>query len=152
VAAGLTQGELAERAHLSKRGIADLERGRRQAPRKETVALLAVALGLGADERARFEAGIRRHRTPLPRQVNDLSEPLRPIQAPEGVVLDVVQALGVLDSGLLSLSRCSFCGKRQEQVVLLISGTGGFAICDACVERAHVIVQERHQRADPPDA
>ena len=44
-AASLSQEELAERAGLSVRGISDLERGLRQAPRLETVRLLADALG-----------------------------------------------------------------------------------------------------------
>ena len=44
-AAGLTQEELAARAGLSARGIADLERGVRRAPRRDTVALLIRALG-----------------------------------------------------------------------------------------------------------
>jgi predicted ATPase/transcriptional regulator with XRE-family HTH domain len=54
--AGMTQEELAERAHLSWRGISDIERGVRQLPRRETVALLAGALGLEGDARADFEA------------------------------------------------------------------------------------------------
>src|SRR6516164_7641777 len=54
--AGLTQEELAERAGLSRRGIADLESGARQRPRKDTVALLVAALGLAGEERAAFEA------------------------------------------------------------------------------------------------
>jgi non-specific serine/threonine protein kinase len=59
LAAGLTQEELAERAGLSRRGIADLERGMRQTPRKETVALLVAALGLAGAERAAFEVAAR---------------------------------------------------------------------------------------------
>jgi class 3 adenylate cyclase len=58
-ACGLTQAELAERARVSVRGINDLERGVRQRPRKETVALLAQALGLSDDDRASFEAAAR---------------------------------------------------------------------------------------------
>jgi predicted ATPase/class 3 adenylate cyclase/DNA-binding XRE family transcriptional regulator len=58
-AAGLTQGELAERAGLSVRGINDLERGARLHPRKDTVALLADALGLGDVERSAFAAAGR---------------------------------------------------------------------------------------------
>ena len=46
-AAGLTQEGLAERAGLSARGVQDLERGLRAAPRAETVRLLAEALGAG---------------------------------------------------------------------------------------------------------
>ena len=51
---GLTQEELAERAGLSRRGINDLERGARLLPRKDTVALLADALGLVGAERTAF--------------------------------------------------------------------------------------------------
>jgi transcriptional regulator with XRE-family HTH domain len=59
-AAGLTQVELAERAQLSVRGINDLERGARQTPRKDTVALLAAALGLTDGGGTDFEAAARR--------------------------------------------------------------------------------------------
>jgi predicted ATPase/class 3 adenylate cyclase len=59
-AAGLTQEELAERAGLSRRGIADLESGARKTPRKDTVALLAAALGLSEEERTTFAAAARR--------------------------------------------------------------------------------------------
>jgi predicted ATPase/class 3 adenylate cyclase len=58
-AAGLTQAELAERAGLSWRGLNDLERGVRQHPRKDTVALLADALGLSAEDRTTFETAAR---------------------------------------------------------------------------------------------
>ena len=52
VAAALTQEGLAERAGLSARGVQDLERGVRVAPRLDTVRLLADALGLDAEARA----------------------------------------------------------------------------------------------------
>src|SRR5918912_3513236 len=63
-AAGLTQEALAERAGLSVRGVSDLERGARRAPRRQTVRLLAEALALGAAERARLEGAVRRRRGP----------------------------------------------------------------------------------------
>jgi transcriptional regulator with XRE-family HTH domain len=59
VAAGLTQEELAERAGISARAVSDLERGIIQTPRKDTLQLLAAALGLAAEERATF-IGLRR--------------------------------------------------------------------------------------------
>jgi predicted ATPase/class 3 adenylate cyclase len=57
---GLTQEELAERAGLSRRGINDLERGARLLPRRDTVQLLADALGLSGDDRSAFLAAARR--------------------------------------------------------------------------------------------
>jgi predicted ATPase/DNA-binding CsgD family transcriptional regulator/transcriptional regulator with XRE-family HTH domain len=48
VASGLTQERLSERSGMSVRGISDLERGLRLAPRRETVRLLAQALDLSS--------------------------------------------------------------------------------------------------------
>ncbi|MFA6837426.1 MAG: ATP-dependent Clp protease ATP-binding subunit ClpX [Dysgonamonadaceae bacterium] len=38
-------------------------------------------------------------------------------------------------------NHCSFCGRDEGEVNVLISGTSGF-ICDVCVEQAHGIVDE----------
>lgn len=56
---GWTQAELAERAHLSARGVNDLERGARRTPRRDTVSLLADALELVGDAREAFLAAAR---------------------------------------------------------------------------------------------
>src|SRR6516162_3468920 len=69
VAAGLTQEELAERAHLSRNAISALERGARLSPRKDTVALLASALALSEQDHAMLLAAARLRRlqqTPNP--------------------------------------------------------------------------------------
>jgi predicted ATPase/class 3 adenylate cyclase len=58
-AAALSQEELAERTGLSAVSISGLERGA-HVPRRDTVQLLAEALGLSADERATLEATTRR--------------------------------------------------------------------------------------------
>ena len=58
-AASLSHEELAARAGLSVRGISDLERGARYAPRLETVRMLADALALGEDDRAALLAAAR---------------------------------------------------------------------------------------------
>jgi non-specific serine/threonine protein kinase len=63
VATGMSQEVLAERAGLSRRGIADLERGARQFPFGDTVRRLADALGLEAMERAALLAAARRPTT-----------------------------------------------------------------------------------------
>jgi predicted ATPase/DNA-binding XRE family transcriptional regulator len=58
-AASLSQEDLAERSGVSVRGISDLERGARHAPRLETVRMLADALGLGEYDRAALLAAAR---------------------------------------------------------------------------------------------
>jgi len=62
--AGLTQEELAERAGVSVRSIGELERGAGHRPRKDTVRLLAEALGLSPDAQAVFAAAARPRRAP----------------------------------------------------------------------------------------
>ena len=52
--ANLTQEGLAERSGLSPRSIQNLERGRVSRPRRESVRLLADALGLTGADRATF--------------------------------------------------------------------------------------------------
>ncbi|HEY7343507.1 MAG TPA: AAA family ATPase [Ktedonobacterales bacterium] len=64
-AAGLTQAELAEHAGLSPEAISALERGVNRTPRRETVDLLAEALGLDAQDRVRFEQSARHRSAPL---------------------------------------------------------------------------------------
>src|SRR5712691_667580 len=95
LAAGLTQEELAAQAGLSVRGLSDLERGARLAPRRETVQLLAEALQLSAAERTRLEAAARKPGAPA------------------------VQAAGEsLPSPQSSLSALPFVGRAQELVLL----------------------------------
>jgi predicted ATPase len=64
MAAGLSQEVLAERSGLSVRAISDLERGARRAPYRETVSLLADALGLADNECSALEAAVNRRRGP----------------------------------------------------------------------------------------
>ena len=64
-ASELTQAELAERAGLSPEAISALERGVNRTPRRETVDLLAEALGLDAQDRVRFEQSARHRGAPL---------------------------------------------------------------------------------------
>ncbi len=112
-AAGLTQEDLAERAHLSVRGITDLERGARRAPHKETVQLLADALALAPPERQSFEAAARR-------QAGAASEPA---QGADGLASVRVIASGRSN---LPLTRTSFVGREREQAIVqqLLAATG----------------------------
>ncbi|TMF57913.1 MAG: hypothetical protein E6I22_03075 [Chloroflexi bacterium] len=47
--------------------------------------------------------------------------------------------------GKLATARCSFCGKRQEQVRRLVAGPGVY-ICDQCIALSNQIMNEA-----PPD-
>jgi len=58
-AANLTQEGLAERSGLSPRSIQNLERGRVSRPRRDSVRLLADALGLVGRARSEFEQAAR---------------------------------------------------------------------------------------------
>ena len=58
-AAGLTQLELAERAHIGVRTLRDLETGRALRPQRSTVDLLASALDLGGEDRTAFVEAAR---------------------------------------------------------------------------------------------
>jgi tetratricopeptide (TPR) repeat protein/transcriptional regulator with XRE-family HTH domain len=89
---GLTQADLADLAGLSVRGLSDLERGARLAPRRETVLLLAEALHLSEEERIRLEAAARKPGVPA--------------------------AGGSLSSPQSSLPALPFVGRAQELALL----------------------------------
>lgn len=112
-AAGLTREELAERAHLSVRGITDLERGERRAPRKDTVHLLAEALALRAPDHALFVATARR-------QVGTIADPSQDADGHPGAPLSAPGRSN------LPLIRTSFVGRRQEQAIVaqMLAATG----------------------------
>ena len=59
MSAGLSQEALAGRAGLSRRGIADLERGARRFPYPDTARRLSAALQLAGDHRAEFMGACR---------------------------------------------------------------------------------------------
>ncbi len=91
-AAGLTQAELAEHAGLSPEAISALERGVNRTPRRETVDLLAEALGLDEQERARFEQSGRHRSAPL------VAQPVSLEPAHTGISLvDRTAELAVID-------------------------------------------------------
>lgn len=113
VAAGLTQENLAERAGLSVRAISDLERGVSSA-RRGTVQLLADALDLPPQERAKFEAG---QIYPSARLWTDQSHnlPLQPTPfiGREREVQEVRQQLLRPDVRLLTLTGTGGTGKTR---------------------------------------
>jgi predicted ATPase/transcriptional regulator with XRE-family HTH domain len=64
LAAGLSQGALAERAGLSEKAVGALERGDRTTPRPATIVLLADAVGASPAERDRLLAAARAEQRP----------------------------------------------------------------------------------------
>jgi predicted ATPase/transcriptional regulator with XRE-family HTH domain len=132
LAAGLTQEELAQRAGLSLRGVGDLERGTRRTPRKDTVKLLANALGLSPDEVADLEASVHRQRaiaspsfsaidrspasttdTTSSRPIGNLPTPLTSLVGREHEEATAVHLLRRNDIRLLTLTGAPGIGKTR---------------------------------------
>jgi tetratricopeptide (TPR) repeat protein/transcriptional regulator with XRE-family HTH domain len=103
--ARLTQEELAEAAGLSPRSVSDLERGIAATPRRETVRLLADALGLSSPARTEFEAVARG----------------RPVPSPAGT--DGAAALRTLPRDI-----ASFTGRQRELQELVDAAVGSAAV------------------------
>jgi tetratricopeptide (TPR) repeat protein/transcriptional regulator with XRE-family HTH domain len=140
-AAGLTQEELAEAARMSYRSISDLERGVSRSPRRDTARLLADALGLSGDDRARFEAAAR-GRPPAAGKV--AAQPL--------LAGGIAAATRTLPSDI-----ASFTGREAEieSVLAAVSGTGAGGVVDICaidgmagIGKTALAVHVAHRLAD----
>jgi predicted ATPase/DNA-binding XRE family transcriptional regulator len=116
IEAGLTQDELAELAQMSAGGVSVLERGIRTAPRRDTVALLAAALGLSEDEQRRLEASATH--APRPRRRIEVAEAGTP--TPEhNLPLALTSFLG-REPELAQLSR-----HLEQRRLITLCGVGG---------------------------
>ncbi|MBV9327671.1 MAG: XRE family transcriptional regulator [Chloroflexi bacterium] len=113
---GLTQVELAERAGLSWRGISDLERGLKQAPRASTVRLLARGLGLSEPEAAALLRAARPGQAPDANERPGCVHHNLPLSATsfvprEGEIGSVEHVLR--ESSLVTLTGAGGCGKTR---------------------------------------
>jgi transcriptional regulator with XRE-family HTH domain len=123
-AASLSQEELAERAGLSKRGISDLERGARLAPRLETVRLLADALMLSDVDRQALLAAARPGllRTegsgPVPSVPVSLPTPLTRLIGREKEVRVLESSLRRDDIRLVTLTGAGGTGKTRLAIAV----------------------------------
>ena len=79
----------------------------------------------------------------LERQMAQLLASPEPVPFP---VRRKVSAYSVLSSGLY----CTFCGRSQEDVAVLIAGPASNFICDGCVDLCRDIVEEKRRCVKPP--
>ena len=125
IAGGWSQEELAERAAVSARAISNCENGKSLRPQRDTVRLLAEALGLTEAERARFVAASRAGAQPVVptpaatiTSVSAISHahlpaPLAPLLAREHELRALTALLGREDVRLVTLLGPGGVGKTR---------------------------------------
>jgi predicted ATPase/transcriptional regulator with XRE-family HTH domain len=114
LSAGLTQEALAERAGLSARGVQDLERGLRLAPRAETVRLLADALGASGETRAALIMAAH----------PELGAPSTPIASPLRLAAPPVPPTPLVGREREVATSCALL-RRAETRLVTLTGPGG---------------------------
>jgi predicted ATPase/transcriptional regulator with XRE-family HTH domain len=135
--AGLTQEELAERASLTAKGIAAIERGRSRHPFPQTLRAIADALGLAGEQRARFLGAALDDDLlgcdPAPAQPHEASDPCRRLpEAPPTTLLGRADAVttvaGLLLDGvrLVTLTGPGGVGKTRLALAVAARAADGF--------------------------
>jgi ATP-dependent Clp protease ATP-binding subunit ClpX len=87
--------------------------------------------------------------TSLSKMIENYLQALTNKQEKDDAVSPLVESIsGVikpLDSNYkkerIRMDKCSFCGRKKDEVELLIAGMDGH-ICDRCIEQAHAIIEE----------
>jgi tetratricopeptide (TPR) repeat protein/transcriptional regulator with XRE-family HTH domain len=135
-AAGLTQEELGERAGVGVRTIGDLERGRRTRPYRQTVGVLADALGLRGpqlDEFVRLSRQTAAGLTALEGAARDPSLLPRELPAAVAGFTGRESELAVLDASLVA----PLAGTPLTMLIAAIDGTAGVGKTALAVQWAH---------------
>ncbi|MEV7127380.1 helix-turn-helix domain-containing protein [Streptomyces sp. NPDC093260] len=125
IARSLTIEGLAEASGVSVRGVGDLERGRRAAPQRRTVAALADGLGLGEAERERLLASARSGRSPAYRPAGVRAFP-RGVDDFVGRSRELERFGGLAErAAARAASRSPGDGGAAHPVVVAVSGAPG---------------------------
>jgi|SRR5215469_846302 len=138
LAAGMSQEALAQRSGLSADAIAALERGRRTRPRAFTLGVLADALALGADDRARLLSALAGQPEPRGSPGHSLPMRLTSFVGRQHELAEVDRMLG--EARLLTLTGPGGTGKTRLALAAAEGRRGDcwFVALDACLEPALV--------------
>ena len=129
-------------------------------PRKTSLVESAIVEHPQRVELVRYEGG--EHRDGLPCRNDLTAKPTDCLATNQDCQISVLPGL-LLDGRELSMNtrplevssvrdyRCSFCGKRQDQVKKLIAGQREVFICDQCVDLCHEIIGEEFSVTPRPD-
>jgi transcriptional regulator with XRE-family HTH domain len=116
---GLTQDQLSGLSTVSVRAIRDLELGKVQVPRRDTVRLLSDALGMGGSRRAFLESVIADARSEgNTQQTDDSSQAFPPISTGplvgrQAELRAITELLGTERERLVSVVGCTGVGKTR---------------------------------------
>jgi predicted ATPase/transcriptional regulator with XRE-family HTH domain len=138
-AAGLSQEELAERAHISSHAVSALERGTRTRPYPYTIRALADALAVTEDQRAALVAAVPARRpssrgpadAPRSDRAWSLPRPATPLRGRETDVDRVVRLLREPQNRLVTLTGTGGVGKTRLGVAVAdaVAPAFGGAVC-----------------------
>jgi predicted ATPase/DNA-binding XRE family transcriptional regulator len=125
--ARLSQEQLAERAGLSTQAISALERGVRQAPYRDTVRMLADALGLQMEEREHLHAAVSRGR----------AAPVAPVAARRALPLPLTPLIG-READVVALRALA---ERPEKRLLTVLGAAGVGKTSLAIQTAASLLE-----------
>ena len=129
--AGLTQEELAERAGLSVRGISDLERGERNRPHRDTVAMLADALALSPADRGALLAAAR-----MPGALDTVAAP--PTASPTNLPISPTPLIGRAEDAAAAARLLA----RGEVRLVNLTGPGGVGKTRLAIQIARDVARD----------
>jgi predicted ATPase/transcriptional regulator with XRE-family HTH domain len=144
--AQMSQEELAELAHLSVESISALERGRRRAPYRETLRLIADALRLSKVQREELESAAKRKTAPVAVVQYDSADAALPVVSRAGE-----SGSGTANANNLPSRLSSFVGRESEVAeitalvashrLVTVTGSGGVGKTRTSLEVAAKVLE-----------